>query len=291
MDKHIIKEFKNLKNDIKPRQEWVSSSRDLLLSQIKTEKQEATTVGAVEYVNVFLGMFRNTLLEPAVMMLLILVTFLGSSLTINAAFYSLPGDNLYNVKLTLEKTHVALVQDDSKKLELKMEFAQKRMAEFDKIVAQSDVTAEERKKQIETVVQEFKNNVASVNTSLAKIKDDNGDANQVRMAAGVVAQTEELAKEVTEKIADLPEAEKAEVEEIVAQAVAEVLEVGEAAQDLVDEAASEEEDTEEAVEEEVTEEETTDEIQTTDELDNTNAQESQGDTSDQGTETADKVLE
>lgn len=286
MDKQIIKDLKNLKNDITPRQEWVSSSRDLLLNQIKTDKQESTTVGAVEYVNVFLGMFRNTLLEPAVMMLLILVTFLGSSLTINAAFYSLPGDNLYNVKLTLEKTHVALVQNDERKVELKMEFVQKRMAEFDKVIAQSDVTPAERKKNIETVVKEFKNSVASVNTHLENTEDDDGS--KIRMAVSVSSQTEELAKEVEEKIEDLPEIEKNEVKEIVAQAAAEVKAVGVSAQVLVDEA--EDQIIEDETEEGIILGETTDEEQITDEKEIINVQESQDDISDT-TEEVDTILE
>jgi len=241
MENNIIKEFKNLKKDISPRPEWVALSRDILLQQINPRKQyKSAHISVGGYSRMFLQIFRQQLLEPAVIMLLILGVFLGSSLTINAAFYSLPGDGLYKVKLALEKTHLALTPNEEKKVELKVEFAQKRAAEFDKIVQQVNVDPEKRKKNIQAVVKEFRNNVVSVNDHLNKINqairesEDIDKAQTVRMAVSIGNKTEELAKTIDEKIEELSVVDQLEVEAIVAEAVQSAQETSLSTQQLVE---------------------------------------------------------
>jgi len=240
MENNIIKEFKNLKEDISPRPEWVALSRDILLQQINPKKQyKSAHIGVGGYSQMFLQIFRQQLLEPAVIMLLILGVFLGSSLTINAAFYSLPGDGLYKVKLALEKTHLALTPEE-KKVELKVEFAQKRAAEFDKIVQQVNVDPEKKKKNIQVVVKEFRNNVVSVNDHLNKINqaikesEDIDEEQTVRMAVSIGNKTEELAKTIDEKIEELSAVEQLEVEAIVAEAIQSAQETSLSAQQLAE---------------------------------------------------------
>jgi hypothetical protein len=253
MENKIIKEVKKLKKDISPRLEWVVLSRDLLLQQINPQKKrQAVRVGAGDYAQLFGQIFRQRMLEPAVIMLLVLGVFLGSSLAINAAFYSLPGDQLYRVKIALEKTHVALIPSEEKKVELKMEFAQKRIEEFNKIVAQADVSPEVKKKKIQVVVQEFKNNVAAANNHLNNMTDKD---QTVKMAVAVSSKTEELAKSFDEKVEELSAVEKLEVEEIVAEAVQSAQDAGLSAQQLAEEInQTEEEGIVEGAENEVVEE-------------------------------------
>ena len=242
MEKKLISELRKLTKDISPRSEWVTLNRDVLLQQINSKhKLQAQSVGFGGYVDLFNQILRQRIMEPAVMMLLVLGVFLGSSLTINAAFYSLPGDNLYPVKITLERTHVALVADQEKKVELKIEFAQKRVAEFSKIIAQNDTPAV-KKRRIAAVAKEFKNNVVAVNDELAKIADDdlgNGAGGAVSIALTVSKKTEELARSFDKTAEELSEVEKSEVEEIVAEAVESAQETSDAAQQIVDDAAEE----------------------------------------------------
>lgn len=228
MKNQIQDEFKKLKKDITPRQQWVSSSRDLLLRQIKSEQApQVQRVGLGDYVSMATNMFRRQMFEPALVMMVMLVTFLGSSLTINAAFYSLPGDTLYPVKITLEKTHLALVTNDADRVELQIEFAQKRVAEFDKIVSKPEAP-DVKKKKIEAVVKEFKSNVVSVSDQLKQIKGtapEDEHADKVRIAVTVTSKAEEIAKTLDEKVETLDEVERQEVEDLVAEAVASVQEL------------------------------------------------------------------
>lgn len=240
MKNQIQDEFKKLKKDFAPRSEWIALNRTFLLRQIMTDTQvTAQPLQLRDYLQMATGVFKHQIFEPAVVMLLVLATFLGSSLTINAAFYSLPGDNLYPMKLTLERTHLALISDGEKRVELQIEFAQNRVAEFDKIV--SEPTASDvKKKKIEAVVKEFKNNVASVGGELHKINDGDDQKAQeqkVRIAVTITAKADELAKSFDGKVENLDAAAQLDVEQLVADAVATVQETGASAQKLVIEAA------------------------------------------------------
>ena len=299
MENNIINEIKKLKKEIYPRSEWVTLSRDILLKQINPQKEfEATGVGLGDYLQLFTQTFRQRLLEPAVIMLLVLGVFLGSSLTINAAFYSLPGDHLYRVKLALEKAHVALIPDEEKKVELKIEFAQKRVEELDKIVAQQNTNSQEKKKKIELVVKEFKNNVVAVNDQLNKIKQSENNIpaadkeKTLRIAMSVSSKTKDLAASFDEKAGALSAVDKIEVEGIVAEAVQSAQEISNSAQQLVDdvnqEAVKDEEASQGVIEGaavEPTEESqgTTVDVETTEDLDP--AQTPQEGTSQDGVET------
>lgn len=242
-NKSIIKEIKNLKKEIVPRPEWIALSRDILLQQINPQKQyQKENVGIGGYVWLFSQIFRQRVLEPAVVMFLILGAFLTSSLIVNAAFYSMPGEPLYRVKIALENSHAALISNEDKKAEMKMEFAQNRMAELDKIVAQANVDPQEKTKQIAAVVAELKNNVGAVNDRLNKIKQSDGrvsdsDKEQtLKIAISISSKTEELAKSLDEKIGDLTAVEKMEVKDLMAGAVASVQQTSLSAQQIVKDA-------------------------------------------------------
>ncbi len=211
-NKILIKEIKKLKK-ITPSTKWVDFSKNILLQQINPQNSyHYENIGFGGYVYLFVNTFRQRLLEPAIVMLLVLATFLGSSLGINAAFYSLPGERLYNVKLALEKTHMALTSEE-RKVELQVEFVQKRVAEFEKIVSNSNIEPEDKRKRVQTVTKEFNNNITVVNNHLTKInetirqqqEDEIKIPNQqkektLQMAASLSEKTKELTKSFNEKM-------------------------------------------------------------------------------------------
>lgn len=248
----LKKEFKKIKQNIFPRPDWVDLSREILLQQISAQKEDQAKISFFDFSNLFIQFFRQRLLEPAVVMILVLATFLGSTLVINAAFYSLPGESLYPVKIALEKAHVALISDTQKKVELKMEFAEKRINEFDKIVQQTENNPAEKTKKIQQVVQELRNNVIEVNNHLTQLSqsfkqtDKQTDSaevikdkeQKVQMALDISSKTEELAKSIGEKVAGLSEAEQLEVEQIVSETVQSAQKASLSAQQLAEEVQS-----------------------------------------------------
>ncbi len=242
MENNITNEIKKLKTEIVPRAGWVTLNRDILLKQINQDQgYQKSAVGFFGYWSIFNQAFRQRMFEPALVMLLILGSFVASSLTINAAFYSLPGDGLYQVKLTLERTHAALVPDEEKKVELKMEFAQKRVAEFNKIVSQSNDSPEVKKKKIAQAVREFKNNVTEASSHLSKINQEGLEIDQdltVKMALTISEKTEELAKDIDKTAGNLGEVDKQELGDILAQAVQSAQDVNLTAKQVISEAAT-----------------------------------------------------
>jgi len=220
----LIKEIKNLSNEVKPRADWVSLNRDLLLHQISpAAKPEPIGVGVAGYFGLFFQIFKSRMLEPAVVMFLVFGVFLGSSLTINAAFYSLPGNPLYRVKLALEKTHAAMITDDQDSVELKIEFAQKRVTEMDKVATSESSTADQKKAQIETIVKEFKNNVTALNQHLTKISTQTEKADKektIKMAISFNAKIQDLAQSLDKSPTGSSQTEVAEMVKEVAQNVA-----------------------------------------------------------------------
>src|SRR3989344_759019 len=240
-NKEIIVKIQKLKK-ISPRSKWITLNRAFLLREIKPDiSLEPVVISWKDYGQVAIRLFSPRLLEPAVVMLLILGVFLSSSLIVNAAFYSLPGDPLYRVKIALEKTQVAITPGDENKVELKIEFAKKRVEEFDKIVNQTNVSPEQKKKNINTVVEEFKRNVVAGKDHIGKIQ---GQAPAVekektlKMAISISSQTDELAQALDEKAESLSEVEKTEIKAVMAEAVASAQKASLSAQEFLEGARS-----------------------------------------------------
>ncbi|MFA6215605.1 MAG: DUF5667 domain-containing protein [Patescibacteria group bacterium] len=242
MENSLIKEIKNLRKEICPRPEWKALTRDVLLKEISASQPERVKLGIGDYFNLVAQIFRQNLVEPVVVMILMMVVFLGSSLTINAAFYSLPGSSLYPVKIALENTHAALVTDANQRAELKIEFAQKRVAELDKIIDEPGVNPQEKKRQIETLVAELKNNVTDVNNHISKMnqsmKQSDSNVNMedkertVKMALTLSSKAQELVKSLDTKVEKISAADNVEVKDIVSQAVQSVQDTSLSAQQL-----------------------------------------------------------
>ena len=176
------------------------------------------------------------------MVILLVLSFsVASSFAVNAAFYSLPGEPLYRMKLVLEKAQLAITPSESDKVQLKIEFAQKRVEEFDKIVSQTDVTPEVKTEQIHLVMKELQKNVGSVkehvdkNTASDKNVSGSDLEKTLQMAIAINSKTEELAKSLDEKIGGLTESEKVEVQSDLNQTVESVQQISLSAQELIKE--------------------------------------------------------
>lgn len=202
-NQELIKKIKGLKA-IKPRVEFKEFSRGILLAQIRglaeVSAVEPTLILAKEfswgfYFRTWAEVFSQKVMQPAVALLLMLGLVLGSSLTVNAAFYSLPGDALYPIKISLERTQLALVQDEVSKTELKMEFAKKRVEELDKIVARPGESAQ-KTKNISLVVNKFKKEVAAVQDHIQHLDQEKKPV--FRIALTVDSAATELAQALTE---------------------------------------------------------------------------------------------
>lgn len=243
----IIKEIKKLRKDITPRKEFVSLNRDFLLREISSQlPAQNVKIGLAGYFQFVTQIFRQHVFEPAVVMFMIFGVFLSSSFTINAAFYSMPGSPLYRLKIALENTHAAMTPNDNQRVELKIEFAQKRVEELDRIVASQDMNSTDKKEQIEAIATEFKNNVSAVKDHLAKLSQNinqptvptNKEEKEktLRMAMTLNAKAQDLVQSLDKKVNLLSDKEKLEVKTIIDEAIESAKQTGVSAQQLLNEA-------------------------------------------------------
>ena len=131
------------------------------MSYVQSHVQKKTQSFWQTLFNVAFGSARSLVAQPAAILLLVLGASLGSSFLVNAAYYSLPGDPLYSLKIRLERTQIALMSNKKEITELKMEFARKRVYEIDQIMLKSEGSRETEKK-VHIAVKTLKQNIESV---------------------------------------------------------------------------------------------------------------------------------
>jgi len=198
MDKKFISQLNNLKN-IQPRKDWVSSNRELLLSQISSQvaQKEIARKGFLR------EMIHLTFLQPrfvkptfrftVAMLLILAISFGGGIASVSASRGSMPGDFLYPIKITIEKAQVGLSAKKEDKAKLEVEFAARRIEEVDKL-AEKVGTRQEKKMKVKKALSNFKDNLATATKHLKDIKEEGKSKQAVKLAVIISNRTEEFLK-------------------------------------------------------------------------------------------------
>lgn len=125
------------KSPIDPRPGFVAASRNHLVSQIQQEivaQDTAITAGWFAGLwGAFFGSKRSLLQLALVVLLLACVVIGGAGVSVRAK-YALPGDNSYPVKLVAEQVELAATTDPAERAQLHSEFAQNRLDEAQELV-------------------------------------------------------------------------------------------------------------------------------------------------------------
>lgn len=203
---------------VTPPTEWVTQSRELLLQEIR--RQANAPVPAVPAFDRpreslaagWLRLFR----QPVVGLVAALALALGSALTVNAAFYSLPGEPLYRLKLAFERTQLVLVSDSTRKAELKVEFVRNRVKELEQLVAQV-APGRTTPQRVSQVVTRFTREVAAVRQEIGRLPA--GNRAVFKIAVSVDEARSDLAAQL-QAVTQQPEAASAEVTAVVREALA-----------------------------------------------------------------------
>ena len=220
----IIKQLKDLRQDVKPRDEWVTHKRDLLVSQISsqtTQKKSSYAMNSWYLTKSFMpgGVMKFVARPVGVLTLLALFVFGSGMLSVNASKGSLPGDFLYPVKLTSEKVKVGLTVSKERKAELHVDFAGERVNEIETVlVVEKEVSEQEQK--IKIAVDELKKDLQKAQDSMEESMNTTDDSEKaVASAMEIDKKTEEInvkialnleeVKENKELTKDLKEAELA----------------------------------------------------------------------------------
>jgi hypothetical protein len=201
---NITEQLKELKN-VKPKQDWVDSQRELLMSQIKvqsTRKPQSFLVNSWFFAKSTMptGVLRFVARPVGVFVVLLMLVVGTGMLGVNASKTSLPGDFLYPVKLTSEKVLVGFTAGEENKAEKRIEFVEERVKEIEAVVAQ-DETIGEKQKMVEQAVEAIKTEMVKAQAELDKIEErPEQGKEQATITVEVVQNLDKIAEEVSDKL-------------------------------------------------------------------------------------------
>lgn len=201
MSRELIKQLKTLKNgEVNPRAEWLTSNREILLSQIKNtispkvnlRQDRANRNNFWSTMSIFMPkQFVFNVLRPAMVLVIILsVVTSGWINTVDAAYEALPGDWLYPAKRASEKTRMtvaSVMKDKKEETKLHVEFAKRRAQETKKIISDPD-----KKEKVAQVVADLKSEMKQADAKLEEIKNDGNEQMSASMAKEVNKNTEQI---------------------------------------------------------------------------------------------------
>ncbi len=188
MEKILLQQLKSL-NKIQPSTKWKETAREDILAQIVSEDSPRRLGKGAEFFY-FLkfsgGIFHDFIMRPAGTFILVLFLVLGGGVLKVKADSSLPGDWLYSLKRGGEKAQIALVFDENKKSELRLEMIEKRVKELNKIALKENDNQERIKKALENFHKDF----VPIKENLSLAQKDSGNA--LKIAQKIEDKTSEM---------------------------------------------------------------------------------------------------
>lgn len=171
----IFEQLKGLK-EIKPREDWVTAERGILMSQIKVQsarKQQSFSVNAWYFAKSLMPTKLAAFVVRPVGVLSIITFFVVSTgiLSVNASRGSLPGDLFYSVKLTSEKVQVGFTAGEENKVKLHLNFAEKRASEI-ATIAKKDIKQEVKRKKVQVAAAGLTAEMKKAQNELDNVKEE-----------------------------------------------------------------------------------------------------------------------
>lgn len=206
-NRQIIEKLQNLQSlrvggDANP--VWQREVRDSLIRTASRDLESAPAVGRLwgqfSFAKILMPYrLSHYVLRPVLVSGLVLsVAFGGWVTTVSASYKSLPGDVLYGVKIAAEEAQVKLAGDSQSKVELKVEFAGRRVTEVNKLI-ERPAPAAEKAANVKVAVNKMKDDLASVQKEMTNIKDN--DPSKMKEVAKFVDQKTEALHATLEKTA------------------------------------------------------------------------------------------
>jgi hypothetical protein len=145
---------------------FVSASRRRLVSRIQLENQPVAppplTLG--ERLGQFFSVQK---VAPVAFVFVLMLALFVSGTVVSASQKSLPGDDLYSVKLTLEQIALATSLDEQNDAELQIQFVENRLDEVQALMV------EERYEEVAETIQEYEEQVSQTLETIKEVSDQN----------------------------------------------------------------------------------------------------------------------
>lgn len=221
-DKKLIESLKSLRNDpdFGASLDFEGIHRRAMLRNGFDLDCAKTRYTFRDYVETYLWQFTHTMLKPAAAALAVFVFAVAGSISVaGASFQALPGDNLYSVKLGIEKAQLALAVDADARAQLRVEFASRRLEEMVEVAATSTTSDSGS---VQLAADRFRSEVANIQQELTT---DGASPSQTEFAKSVGRKVEAYSSTVASTGDDLPEEVLGEVEEILEETKEQVVQV------------------------------------------------------------------
>jgi hypothetical protein len=149
---------------LEPRPGFVSASRRRLVSRIQQENQPVVVAPLTwgERLQNFLSVQK---VAPVAFVFVLMLALFVSGTVVSASQKSLPGDDLYSVKLTLEQIALATSLDEKNDAELQIQYVENRLDEVQALMV------EERYEEIAETIQESADQVSKTLESIKTVSD------------------------------------------------------------------------------------------------------------------------
>ena len=218
VEKKIIETLKSLRNDpdFGASLDYEGIHRRSMLRNGFDVDAAKTSYTLRDYVETYLWQFTHSMLKPmAAVMAVFVFAGAGSISVVGASGQALPGDQLYAVKVGVEKVQLALAIDAQARSQLRVEFASRRLEEMVQLAAQVNSS---ESGSVQLAANRFKTEVTNIQQELS------GEG-QTEFAKTVGRKVEVYSSTVTSSSADLPDEVLGEVEEILEETKDQVVEV------------------------------------------------------------------
>ncbi len=149
---------------LEPRPGFISASRRRLVSRIQQEQQPAAAVPLTlgERLQQFLSIQK---VAPVAFVFILMLALFVSGTVVSAAQKSLPGDDLYSVKRTLEQIALATSLDEKNDAELQIQFVENRGSEVQALIV------EERYEEVAETIQDYEEQVSKTLEIIMDVSD------------------------------------------------------------------------------------------------------------------------
>lgn len=173
-----------------------------------------------DYLETYLWQLTHSMLKPLASAVAVFVfAVIGSVSVVSASTQALPGERLYPIKISIEKTQLALAFTSEQRSSLRVEFASRRLEEMVQVAALMSNTESES---VRLAADRFKNEVANIQEEL-HIEDTS--EGQQEFAKVVGRKVDVYSSTVASTGSDLPDQVLGEVEDLLEETKDQVVEV------------------------------------------------------------------
>lgn len=150
-----------------PRPGFVAASRRRLVSRIQMESQPSAAPPPMSLSERLGQFFAVQKVAPVAFVFVLMLALFVSGTVVSASQKSLPGDNLYSVKLTLEQIALATSLDEENDAELQIQFVENRLIEVRALIV------EKRYEEVAETIQEYEEQVSETLETIKEVSDQN----------------------------------------------------------------------------------------------------------------------